>query len=108
MHLNKGSIMKIGLCLVLLIAASAPWADELRDIELRRLFQPTPDELQAERSGRIYIYDGLWDRDIERAMDEEYDRVESMMFIRVKVTQREGEEDKDVDTGVAYVQDDGC
>ena len=59
-------------------------ADGLRDIELRRLFEPTPAELGAERSGRIYIYDGLNERDVARALEEEFARVDSMMFIRVE------------------------
>ena len=100
--------MKMGLLSVLLVAAGTPSADELRDIELRRLLQPTPTELRAERSGRVYIYDGLRDMDIERALDLEFDRVDSMMFIRVKITQSPEKAKKEFDTGVAYVQDDGC
>lgn len=101
--------MKLSLLALLLIAAGPlAAADGLRDIELRRLFEPTPAELRAEQAGRIYIYDGLRDTDIERAMEEEFDRLDSMMFIRVKITDQKGEVKKDPDTGVAYVQDDGC
>jgi hypothetical protein len=38
------------------------------------------------------IHDGLTDRDVERALDEQSDRLVHMMFIRVVVT----------------VSDDGC
>ena len=41
-------------------------------------------------------------------MDEEFERVENMMFIRTKKTTAAGEEIKDQDTGRAVVEDDGC
>jgi hypothetical protein len=41
-------------------------------------------------------------------MEEEFDRIESMMFIRVKKTDETGETLKDPDTGEALVEDDGC
>jgi hypothetical protein len=47
---------------------------DVRDIELRRLFEPTPAEQRAEASGRIYIYEGLRETDVARAME---DRVRS-------------------------------
>ncbi len=95
--------------LVLLWSAAVPtMAAELRDIELRRLFQPTPAEIRAEGSGRIYIYEGLRDVDVARAMQDEFDRIESMMFIRVKVTDEQGEVKKTPETGSPVYQDDGC
>jgi hypothetical protein len=66
----------------------------------RRLFNPTPNELQQESTGRIFIYDGVKEADVERAMDDEFQRIESMMFIRTKRLSPEG------DT-VAY-EDDDC
>jgi hypothetical protein len=83
-------------------------AGELSEIELRRLFEPTDAELRAEAAGRIYIYDGLRDIDIERAMEAEFDRVENMMFIREKKTDQKGEVLKDLETGEVLVEDDGC
>lgn len=63
----------------------------MRDIELRLLFEPTQAELRAEVSGRIYIYEGLRSSDIGWAIDEEFERVESMMFIRTEKTTQTGE-----------------
>jgi hypothetical protein len=83
-------------------------ATELRDIELRRLFEPTPAEIRAEQSGRIFIYEGLRDVDVARAMREEFDRVDAMMFIRVQVTDEQGEVTKEPATGTPVYQDDGC
>jgi hypothetical protein len=83
-------------------------AGELSEIELRRLFEPTAAERQQESKGRIYIYDGLTDKDVARAMDEEFERVESMMFIRLKPTDEQGEVLKDPESGEELVEDDGC
>jgi hypothetical protein len=83
-------------------------AGDVSEIERRRLFEPTPGELRAEAAGRIYIYEGLRDTDVERALEEEFKRVESMMFIRVKPTDEGGHPRKDSETGAEYFQNDGC
>lgn len=92
----------------LLLISPITQAKDLRDIELRRLFEPTPAERRAERAGRVYIYEGLREDDIERALREQFDRASSMMFIRVQpnpaTSSRPAE---DGSTPVSY-QDDGC
>ena len=93
----------------LLVGVSAgAFAVDVSEIEKRRLFDPTPAELQAEESGRIYIYEGLRDIDVARAMEEEFERVDNMMFIRIKRTNEAGEVLKDPKTGAAMEEDDGC
>jgi hypothetical protein len=100
--------MRFWISSLLLAMSTGSLAVDVSGIELRRLFDPTPAELQAEASGRIYIYDGLRDIDIERAMDKEFNRVDSMMFIRLKKTDEEGEVRRDPESGNAMVEDDGC
>jgi hypothetical protein len=97
-----------GLIAGLLLASAISRAADVRDTELRRLFEPTQAELRGEADGRIYIYDGLQDTEVDRAMQEEFERVESMMFIREKQTDENGEILKDPETGEDVVQDDGC
>jgi hypothetical protein len=88
---------------------SAPaQARDLRDIELRRLFEPTPAEVQAEQQGRVYIYEGLKEEDIARAMREQFRRVDSMMFIRVQPTPVPPTPGQGGATSPVYYQDDGC
>jgi len=55
--------MPVGLCSYSSVAQSK----DLRDIELRRLFEPTSAELRQERAGRVYLYDRLKEADIDRA-----------------------------------------
>ncbi|HYQ71946.1 MAG TPA: hypothetical protein VET88_08460, partial [Gammaproteobacteria bacterium] len=67
--------------------------------QTRVLFSPTDSQLRAETRGRVMIYDGLEDADVERALDEQFDRVEHMMFVRTRHTAPDGESSYD---------DDGC
>jgi hypothetical protein len=96
----------IGLSVTLLSGIAA--AADVSDIELRRLFDPTEAELASEADGRIYIYDGLTDRDVQRALNEEFERVDNMMFIRTRQTDAQGAVKRDEDTGEVEYEDDGC
>ncbi len=100
--------MKSHILPLLLAAASPAIAADTREIELRRLFDPSAAEQQAEQSGRVYIYEGLRDSDVRRAMKEEFDRIDSMMFIREQITDEHGEVKREPETGEPVYQDDGC
>jgi hypothetical protein len=106
---NRSGMFLSGLGLATaLLWSSAGTAADVSDIELRRLFEPTEAELVAEERGRIYIYDGLRDVDVQRALDEEFERVDHMMFIRIRKTDEGGEVKRDADTGTVEYEDDGC
>lgn len=94
--------------LLLFSLCSLAYAGDLYEIEKRRLFSPTPAERAADARGQIYIYDGLRDLDINHAMDQEFDRIENLMFIRTKKTDQTGETLKSPETGADIVEDDGC
>ena len=68
--------------------------------QMRMLFNPPESQLNVEKRGRIMIYDGLKEARIERLMDTQFDRIESMMFVRTIITDNE--------TGEDTVEDDGC
>lgn len=95
---------------ILLISDSAASAvaGDIRSIELRRLFQPTESEQSAETQGRVYIYEGLREKDVERAMDEAFDRIQNMMFIRTQIADRPKRGGKPEEPGRVVVADDGC
>jgi hypothetical protein len=100
------------LSLPLLVAFScvivAAAAADVSEIDLRRLFEPSTSERAAEAKGEIYIYEGLRDLDVQRAMDEHFGRVENMMFIRTIKTDETGKPEQDPKTGAAVTSDDGC
>lgn len=63
------------------------------------LFHPTQSLLKAESRGRVTIYDGLDNRQVERALDTQFGRIDYMMFVRTRHTLEDGtvEEGDDCD-----------
>lgn len=74
----------------------------------RRLEQPSERELQWERSGHVMIYEGMLDREVERAMTHHFDRVQGMMFVNTVVTDVDGRPLRDPKTGGVVTEKDGC
>jgi hypothetical protein len=72
----------------------------LRDPSEQRLRDPSEQQLRVENKGRVVIYDGLKSTEIDKALDQHFDRIEHMRFIRSQVSAPEG--------GYAQVDDDGC
>lgn len=85
--------------------AAPPGADSW---QMKRLFQPSQADLGSEAKGRVMIYDGLTDRAVARALDQQFDRVDSMMFTRIVVTDEDGAPRRDPDSGAVVHEDDGC
>jgi len=69
--------------------------------DLRRLMQPSPAELASEQRGHIHIYDALEINEVNAALDENFDRIQNMMFTRIHHLPPTG-------SGPAEVEDDGC
>jgi hypothetical protein len=93
--------MSIVLLLGTLLAPLARAADANDDFQYNLLFNPTTAQLKIEERGRVMIYDGLANAVVERALDEQFDRIEHMMFVR---TPQSAPDDDDQYT----VEDDGC
>jgi hypothetical protein len=82
--------------------------DRMRNWQLSLLFSPGDHQLQVEDRGRVMIYDGLLDADVSRALDEQFERVEHMMFTNTIITDGSGEPARDPETGLLLVEEDGC
>ena len=98
--------------LFLLFAGSPPVpafgeTSAVEQMQERRLFDPTEGELRQEAKGSIYIYDGLTDKTVQRALNEQFERVGSMMFIRTVATDDQGLPKRDPYTG-ELEQDHDC
>jgi hypothetical protein len=76
--------------------------------QMQRLFNPTAADLEAEARGKVMIYDGMTDRVVSRAMRQEFDRIEAMMFTRTIVTDEDGEPRVNTDSGDVIREDNGC
>lgn len=103
-HTLRTAVLALGT--TILLAATGPAA--AGDWQEKLLFNPPASQLKLEQRGRIMIYDGLTDTQIAKAMDTQFDRIESMMFVRTIVTNDEGNAVHDNETGQGIVEDDGC
>jgi len=66
--------------------------------QLNRLIQPQKEHLNQEAKGLVFIYDVLFERDVETALNTNFGRIDNMMFIRTKViVEGEVEETDDCD-----------
>lgn len=89
--------------------ASAGDNDEAyRQWQLKRIHQPSTKQLAAESRGKVFIYDGLTDRDIDQALIKQFNRVAAMMFTNTIVTNAQGTPMRDPETGEYLTEDDGC
>jgi len=87
------------------VAADEPSGDAWQH---NLLFAPTAKQIEIEKRGRVVIYDGLRDLDVDRAMREQFHRVQSMMFVRTVITDERGTPEADPETGALVFEDDGC
>jgi hypothetical protein len=69
--------------------------------DLRRLMHPSPVELASEERGKVHIYDSLEINEVNAALDQNFERIQNMMFIRINHLPPTG-------SGPAEVEDDGC
>jgi hypothetical protein len=101
----RSVIVRVLLFLCFALPTGTPFGADLPfkfdSYQERRLWEPTPKELEAERNGQIYIYDGLQQSEVDTAMEQQFGRIESMMFIRTaSPPKNEGE--------APTIEDDGC
>lgn len=87
----KGQLKLINKVMIslLLVASSSVYATE--SYQLKVLLTPSDSNLQAESKGRVMIYNGLKSETINLAMNEQFDRIESMMFVNTQYVQEDGE-----------------
>ena len=89
------------LCSASALAENAlPSTDQL-DYQERLLLHPTTKQLAAEQDGRVRIYDSLEIGLINTALDQQFNRIDHMMFSRIHHPPPSG-------AGPAAVEDDGC
>jgi hypothetical protein len=61
------------------------------DWQLAMLFDPSAAQLKVEERGRVFIYDGIKSTDVQRVMDSQFHRLDSMMFIRTQYVSLDGD-----------------
>jgi hypothetical protein len=75
--------------------------------QVARLFEPGENQRRLEEKGYITIYDNLPDTTVDKAMNNNFERIENMMFTRVVITDDNGLPELD-EAGNIVIEDDGC
>ncbi len=85
--------------------ASAP---SLEQWQLDMIYHPGESVLKRESRGFVYIYDGFGETQVDRILDDKFERMDHMMFTRIRLTDSNGEFLLDPETGEELTADDGC
>jgi hypothetical protein len=100
----------IGIGLVTLMSSpQAAFSDSLYSRwQMQRLLQPGQAQLQAEQKGKVFIYQGLRDKEVDRVVHKQFDRLQAMMFVDTIMTDEQGQPKRDPSSGDVMYEDDGC
>ncbi|MGD2075373.1 MAG: hypothetical protein PVG38_10705 [Gammaproteobacteria bacterium] len=92
MIIGRSRLLPLLCSTALASIAMAGSADDSTDdkFQVNALFEPSDAQLRAEAEGRVMIYDGLESDIVEHALDEEFDRLEHMMFINIRRERPDG------------------
>lgn len=79
----------------LLFTLSSAHAYDIYQIKV--LFNPSKSDLEAEAKGRVMIYDSLKNESVDKALNEQFGRIDHMMFVRTQYLQESGEYEEEED-----------
>jgi hypothetical protein len=102
---SKQGLLTLGI----FIAPLVGWAGEFDldyEWQRERLLSPNEQERESEKAGRVFIYHGLKDSDVELALNEHPHRIEHMMFVNTVHTDENGDPIIDTETGEPVMDDD--
>ena len=105
-NFQRGIAMFFGL--MSMASISQAMGDGERQWQQNVLTRPSQQQLALEQKGHIVILDGLTDKTVENVLDTQFQRLGSMMFTRVVITDAQGRPKKNLETGETMTEDDGC
>ena len=88
--------------------AAGTSAPSLEHWQTDMIYHPDESVLERESRGFVYIYDGFRGTRVDQILDDRFDRIDHMMFTRIKLTDSGGEILLDPETGEELTADDGC
>jgi len=107
----KNSISYIVISLALILSQNAmanSQAPSLERWQTNMIYHPTESVLERESNGFVFIYDGFNENKVDQILDDKFNRIDHMMFTRVKLTDTSGEILIDPETGEELTAEDGC
>jgi hypothetical protein len=108
-------VFSVGVMAVSLLSFASPGRGmdldpdkALHDWQVQRLMEPSPRDLEKERKGSVYIYDGLTEREVDTALNTQFSRIQNMMFVGTVKTDTHGEPLQDAESGEPVQESGGC
>lgn len=80
----------------------------LHEWRMQRLMEPSPRDLEKERKGSVYIYDGLTEREVDDALETQFARIQNMMFVGTVKTDARGKPLQDAESGKSVRESGSC
>ncbi|MEJ2398706.1 MAG: hypothetical protein P8047_11300 [Gammaproteobacteria bacterium] len=100
-----GLVVFIALCAGINSGVLA--SQQTDDWQKQRLLHPTTAQRAHEQQGSVFIYDGLSEQEVDQSMDQNFDRIDAMMFINVKKAKTDNKGSV-LDDDTYATDDDGC
>lgn len=103
-----GTLSSILLAVTIVCTALPAVASDSREGQLRALFSPSPGQLTRGGVGAVFIYDGLPNTEVIEAIDDHFNRIQPMMFVRTVGSDKQGEPEADPVTSETETESDDC
>jgi len=79
----------------------------IHNIQYKRLSSPSSIQKKYEKKGKVYLYIGLKDKEVDRILDKQFERIENFMFVSVLTTDKNENPIRDVN-GKLILESDDC
>ena len=60
----------------------------IHNTQIKRLVSPSFIQSKYEKKGKVYLYVGLKDKEVDRVLDQQFDRIENFMFASIIKTDK--------------------
>lgn len=107
-RLNVLLIVVVFFAFTQLVCADDFNNNSMQEWNLKRLLHPSKQQLAMEHKHKVFLYMGMKDVDVDRAMDMYFNRIESMMIAGIIRTDKSGRVMRDPNTGEVLTEDDSC
>ena len=78
----------------------------LHGVQYKRLTTPSNQQTKKESEGKVYLYIGMKDKEVEKVLDSDFDRIENFLFMSVIVTGKTGSPSRNKQGQIVLESDD--
>jgi len=111
MFIRSKFLVLVLLAIFNLATLSNVYADTLfaglHGVQYKRLTAPSNYQTRKESEGKVYLYIGMKDKEVEKVLDSDFDRIENFLFMSVIVTDKTGSPSRNKQ-GQIILESDDC